>query len=104
MHGLQRVFIGDADADALGIPDGRFKHLLRRVGPVLAVADSAQRVGGARRARARVEKYYRARDVAMARMREDYRVTHDLVDAAPGPQAAAQPSNRLAAVTSSVKQ
>jgi hypothetical protein len=104
MHGLQRVFIGDADADALRIPDGRLKHVLSRVGPVLAAAGSVQRVGGARRARTRLEKAYRARDVAMARMRTDYRVTHDLVDAAPGPQSADQPSKRLAAVTSSVRQ
>ncbi|MHC3002083.1 oxygenase MpaB family protein [Gordonia metallireducens] len=113
MYGLQRVFIGDHDADALGIPDGKAKHVLGRVGPVLALAGSAQRVGGARRARRRVEKAYRVREAEMARMRDDYQVTHGLVDAAadsassgqpPADGSTAQPPNAPAAVTSSVRQ
>ncbi|GAA10986.1 MULTISPECIES: oxygenase MpaB family protein [Gordonia] len=113
MYGLQRVFIGDDDADALGMPDGKIKHLLGRVGPSLALAGSAQRLGGSRRARARIEKAYRVRDAEMARMRDDYRVTHGLVDAAansassgqpPVAGPTAQPPNALAAVTSSVRQ
>ncbi|GAC53661.1 oxygenase MpaB family protein [Gordonia amicalis] len=113
MYGLQRVFIGDHDADALGIPDGTIKHVLGRVGPALALAGSAQRRGGARRARARIEKAYRVRDAEMARMRADYRVGHGLVDAAtnsassgqpPMAEPATQPPNSPAAVTSSVRQ
>ncbi|ATD72451.1 MULTISPECIES: oxygenase MpaB family protein [Gordonia] len=113
MYGLQRVFIGDHDADALGIPDGTIKHVLGRVGPALALAGSAQRRGGARRARARIEKAYRVRDAEMARMRVDYRVGHGLVDAAtnsassgqpPVAEPATQPPNSPAAVTSSVRQ
>ncbi|MBA5848436.1 oxygenase MpaB family protein [Gordonia amicalis] len=113
MYGLQRVFIGDQDADALGIPDGTIKHVLGRVGPALALAGSAQRRGGARRARARIEKAYRVRDAEMARMRADYRVGHGLVDAAansassgqpPMAEPATQPPNSPAAVTSSVRQ
>ncbi|WP_439030404.1 oxygenase MpaB family protein [Gordonia terrae] len=114
MYGLQRVFIGDADADALGIPDGPLKHVLGRVGPILATAGSAQRrLRGERRNRARIEAAYRARDAEMRRMRRDYRMSHDLVDTAPAASTSsassisstrAQPSNRPAAVTSSVRQ
>ncbi|WP_279100511.1 oxygenase MpaB family protein [Gordonia bronchialis] len=82
MHGLQRVFIGDDDADALGIPDTRLKHVLARVGPVLSLVAPARRtVFGGRQAL--TERSYRIRDDEMTRMRATYRVTHDLVDAAP---------------------
>ena len=98
--------------DAAG-KDGTIKHVLGRVGPALALAGSAQRRGGARRARARIEKAYRVRDAEMARMRVDYRVGHGLVDAAtnsassgqpPVAEPATQPPNSPAAVTSSVRQ
>lgn len=82
MHGLQRVFIGDDDADALGIPDTRLKHVLARVGPVLSLVAPVRRtVFGGRQAL--TERSYRIRDDEMTRMRATYRVTHDLVDAAP---------------------
>ncbi len=92
MHGLQRVFIGDHDADALGIPDVKIKHVLARVGPALSLASRAQRLGGERRARARVERAYRAREAELERMRAEYRLSGDLVDAAPDAARSGQPA------------
>ncbi|MEO9326405.1 oxygenase MpaB family protein [Gordonia aurantiaca] len=93
MHGLQRVFIGDHDADALGIPDVKMKHVLSRIGPVLSLVSRAQRLGGGRRARARIEKAYRVRDEEMARMRKLYRTSADLVDTAPDAGRSGQPAS-----------
>ncbi|WP_168703261.1 oxygenase MpaB family protein [Gordonia paraffinivorans] len=92
MHGLQRVFIGDHDADALGIPDVKIKHVLACVGPALSLASRAQRLGGERRARARVERAYRAREAELERMRAEYRLSGDLVDAAPDAARSGQPA------------
>lgn len=82
MQSLQRVFIGDAAADELHIPDGRLKHVIRRIGPALALAGHGRVLlaGGSERLTRRA---YRSRDDEMARMRTNYRVTHDLVDNAP---------------------
>ncbi len=82
MYGLQRVFIGDADADALRIPDGPVKHVLRRIGPALALVNRIQDLRYPDRERVTL-RAYKGRDVSMERMRADYRVEHDLVDAAP---------------------
>ncbi|MFI6400524.1 oxygenase MpaB family protein [Rhodococcus coprophilus] len=82
MQSLQRVFVGDAEADALGIPDSPLKHVLRRVGPALAVLNRIQEGRYPDRTRSTL-RAYKVRDVAMDRMRVDYRVEHDLVDAAP---------------------
>ena len=72
----------DVAADVLGIPDTRLKHVLARVGPVLSLVAPVRRtVFGGRQAL--TERSYRIRDEEMARMRAAYRVTHDLVDAAP---------------------
>ncbi|OWY83160.1 oxygenase MpaB family protein [Rhodococcus sp. BUPNP1] len=81
MHSLQRVFIGDADADALHIPDSPLKHLLGRVGPLLALVTRVQELRYPDLERT-TQRAYKVRDVAMDRMRVDYRVEHDLVDAA----------------------
>lgn len=81
MHSLQRVFVGDADADALRIPDGPLKHVLGRVGPVLALVNRFQDLRYPDRERTTL-RAYKVRDFAMDRMRTDYRVEHDLVDAA----------------------
>ncbi|MEU5842565.1 oxygenase MpaB family protein [Rhodococcus sp. NPDC047139] len=81
MHSLQRVFIGDADADALRIPDNPLKHVLGRVGPLLALGNRIQERRYPDRERTTL-RAYKVRDVAMDRMRVDYRVEHDLVDAA----------------------
>ena len=82
MYGLQRVFIGDADADALHISDGPIKHVLRHVGPVLALVNRIQDRRHPDRERVTL-RAYKGRDAAIERMRVDYGVEHDLVDAAP---------------------
>ena len=82
MQSLQRVFVGDEEADALGIPDSPIKHVLRRVGPALAVVNRIQDRRYPDRARSTL-RAYKVRDVAMDRMRVDYRVAQDLVDDAP---------------------
>lgn len=80
MYGLQRVFIGDHDADALGIPDDPIKHVLRRIGPVLAIGGRVQYLRDPQKA---TDRAYRVRDAGMTRMRASYDIEHDLVDAAP---------------------
>ncbi len=84
MNGLQRVFLGDDDADALHIPDTRLKHVIRLAEPAMAGFGRARiaLLGGAQRVSRRG---YRARDVEMTRMRAAYGVTHELVDDAPSP-------------------
>lgn len=82
MHGLQRTFIGDRDADALHIPDRPIKHVVGRLGPLLALADRFQQLRYPDKERTTL-RAYQIRDAAMDRMRVDYRVEHDLVDAAP---------------------
>ncbi|GAB89266.1 oxygenase MpaB family protein [Gordonia rhizosphera] len=84
MNGLQRVFLGDDDADALHIPDTRLKHVIRLAEPVMTTFGRARIVllGGAQRVSRRG---YRARDVEMTRMRATYGVNHELVDDAPSP-------------------
>ncbi|MFZ3391650.1 oxygenase MpaB family protein [Rhodococcus sp. 7Tela_A2] len=82
MHSLQRVFVGDAEADALGIPDSPLKHVVRRAGPALALVNRIQERRYPYKART-TARAYKVRDAAMDRMRVDYGVDHDLVDTAP---------------------
>jgi hypothetical protein len=82
MYGMSRVFLGDEAADSLGVPDGAAKHVVRALRPALFVLDQARlRVLGRDRVTARG---YVARDVAMAQLKADNAMTHDLVDAVPG--------------------
>ncbi|MFW0787743.1 oxygenase MpaB family protein [Gordonia sp. CPCC 206044] len=81
IHGLQRVFLSDDDADALHIPDGRTKHVLRLAAPVMAAAGRARIIVGGRDRLSR--RGYRSRDHEMDRMRRAYGVSHELVDNAP---------------------
>jgi len=82
IHALERVFIGDADADALHIPDTPLKHVVGRIGPVLGLVDRIQELRYPDRERTTL-RAYKVRDAAMNRMRADYRVEQDLVDAVP---------------------
>jgi hypothetical protein len=87
MYGMSRVFLGDEAADALGVPDGAAKHVVRAARPVLFGLDQARlRVLGRERVTARG---YEARDVEMARLKAVNGMTHDLVDAVPGAVGAA---------------
>lgn len=82
MYGMSRVFLGDRRADALGIPDGPAKHLVRVARPGLTVLDQARlRILGRERVSVRG---YRERDRELARLRREHGMTHDLVDAVPG--------------------
>ena len=82
MYGMSRVFLGDRAADALGVPDGAAKHVIRAARPALLALDQARlRVLGRDRVTARG---YAARDVALAELKAANGMTHDLVDAVPG--------------------
>ena len=82
MESLQRVFIGDEAADELRIRDGRLKYLVSAMGPVLAFGGRARIVLAGGRDKL-TRRGYLQRDEEMTRMRANYQVTHDLVDAAP---------------------
>ncbi len=82
MYGMSRVFLGDPAADALGVPDGAAKHVIRALRPGLLALDQARlRVLGRERVTARG---YAARDVELARLKAENGMTHDLVDSVPG--------------------
>ncbi|HQR27170.1 MAG TPA: oxygenase MpaB family protein [Nocardioides sp.] len=82
VHGLERVFLGDAVADELAIPRSRATGMIRRVGPVLgAVNATLDRLPGL--LEARTERGRRYRVAQDRRLRERYAVQHDLVDASP---------------------
>lgn len=82
LYGMSRVFLGDDAADALGVPDGAAKHVVRAARPALLALDQARlRVLGRERVTARG---YRARDAEMTRLKALNGMTHDLVDAVPG--------------------
>lgn len=82
MYGMSRVFLGDEAADALAIPDGPSKRVVRALRPALTVADQARlRVLGREKVTARG---YAHRERELARLRAEHSMTHDLVDAVPG--------------------
>jgi hypothetical protein len=82
MYGMSRVFLGDQAADALGIPDGSGKHVVRVLRPALSLADRARlRVHGREKVTARG---YVHRERELARLKAENSMTHDLVDAVPG--------------------
>ncbi len=82
MYGMSRVFLGDEAADALGVPDGAAKHVVRAARPVLLALDQARlRVLGRERVTARA---YATRASELARLKAENHMTHDLVDSVPG--------------------
>ena len=82
VHALERVFLGDRIADELAIPDTRLKHVIRRVGPMVAAINRAvDRIPGTLPIRTSLGERYRIKQDA--RLRARYSVRHDLVDAAP---------------------
>ena len=82
MYGMSRVFLGDAAADALAIPDGSAKHVVRALRPALALADRTRlRALGREKVSARG---YVHRERELARLKAEHAMTHDLVDAVPG--------------------
>jgi hypothetical protein len=82
MYGMTRVFLGDEASDALDVPDGAAKHVVRALRPGMYVADQARlRVLGRERV---TRRGYAARERDLARMKAEHGMTHDLVDAVPG--------------------
>ena len=81
LSGFTRHFLGDDAADALDVPDTWAKYLLPALRPVLTVLDRGHLLAVGGRARA-ARRAYAARAEEMERMRTEYSMTHDLVDAA----------------------
>lgn len=82
VHALERVFLGDQIADELAIPDTRLKHVIRRVGAVLAGINGAiDRIPFTLPMRTAMGERYRIKQDI--RLRTRYSVHHDLVDVAP---------------------
>ncbi|MFC6152457.1 oxygenase MpaB family protein [Nocardioides yefusunii] len=82
MYGMSRIFLGQQAADALDVPDGVAKFVLRAARPLLLGLDQTRlliqgRDGATRRG-------YVARDRELARLRAEQEMTHDLVDSVPG--------------------
>ncbi|MDO9455057.1 oxygenase MpaB family protein [Nocardioides sp.] len=83
VHALERVFLGDEIADELAIPRTRLVGVVRRVGPALGLVNTAlDRASVTLAPRARLGRRYQERQDA--RLRRDWGVRHDLVDASPG--------------------
>ncbi|MFT4201923.1 oxygenase MpaB family protein [Gordonia sp. (in: high G+C Gram-positive bacteria)] len=81
-RGMQRVFLGDEQADQLRIPRTRLEPLMRAAEPLMAASGRVRvlALGGRKRL---IRRGYRLRDVEMDRMRADYGVEHQMVDDAP---------------------
>lgn len=83
VHGLERIFLGDEIADELHIPPTPLVRAVRVGGPALAAANRLRdRIPGSMARRAAQGKAFE--EVQEARLREDWGVHHDLVDASPG--------------------
>lgn len=82
LDGLARAFVGDAHADALGLPDTRLKHVPRLLGPAALAGYGVLHLIPGVKAR-RTARAFRHREDELARLRREYGVGHDLVDAAP---------------------
>lgn len=82
MYGMSRVFLGDEAADALAVPDGPTKHVVRLLRPGLRGLDLARHalLGRERLTAAG----YVERDRELARLKAEHGMTHDLVDAVQG--------------------
>ncbi len=82
VHALERLFLGDEIADELQIPRTRLTRVLARTGPVLSAAHHRLDLIPATLApRTRRGKRYETEQEA--RLRRDWGVQHDLVDASP---------------------
>ncbi|HWI43295.1 MAG TPA: hypothetical protein VNS81_06720, partial [Nocardioides sp.] len=83
VHALERLFLGDEVADDLEIPRTRLTRVIARTGPVLsAVNHGLDRIPSTLPRRTRKGKAYEA--AQEERLRRDWNVHHDLVDASPG--------------------
>jgi hypothetical protein len=80
IHGLQRAFVGDAIANDLAIPQTRWKHLPRVLGPVVAVGYAAHDRLVHRGKSRRTARALQYRTKELARLQAHYAVAHELVD------------------------
>jgi hypothetical protein len=82
VHGLERLFLGDEIGDDLAIPRTRLTTVVRRLGPVLGLLNLLlDRLTFTLPLRARLGRRYQV--AQEARLRRDWGVEHDLVDASP---------------------
>ena len=83
VHALERLFLGDEIADDLHIPPTRLTGVIARTGPLLsAVNRRRDRIASTLPRRTEKGKAYELEQEA--RLRRDWNVQHDLVDASPG--------------------
>lgn len=82
VHALERLFLGDEIADELEIPRTRLTGVVARTGPVLSAVNAGlDRIPATLPRRTRKGKAYEAEQEE--RLRRDWNVHHDLVDASP---------------------
>ncbi|GAA1523795.1 oxygenase MpaB family protein [Nocardioides humi] len=82
VHALERLFLGDEIADELAIPPTRLTRVLAAGGPVLtALHHTLDRIPATLEPRTRKGKAYEVEQEQ--RLRRDWNVRHDLVDASP---------------------
>ena len=83
VHALERLFLGDEIADELAIPHTRLTGVIARTGPLLSAVNRRRDRRGSSLPR-RTEKGRAYELEQEARLRRDWNVPHDLVDASPG--------------------
>lgn len=82
VHGLERLFLGDEIADELAVPPTRLTRLVAVLGPVIGIVNRLlDRIPATLPVRARRGRAFEAEQEA--RLRRDWGVEHDLVDASP---------------------
>lgn len=82
VQAMERLFLGDEIADELSIPRTRLVGVVRRLGPVLGLANAQlDRLSFTLPMRTRAGRRYQERQGE--RLRRDWGVEHDLVDASP---------------------
>lgn len=82
VHALERLFLGDEIADELAIPRTRLTGVIARTGPILSAVNHRRDLrGSSLPGRTRRGKAYEAEQET--RLRRDWNVQHDLVDASP---------------------
>lgn len=82
VHALERLFLGDEIADELQIPRTRLAGVIGRTGPLLSLANGGlDRIPATLPRRTRRGKAFEVEQEA--RLRRDWGVEHDLVDASP---------------------
>lgn len=83
VHALERLFLGDEIADDLAIPQTRLSGVIARTGPLLSAINHRRDLrASSLPGRTRKGKAYEAEQEL--RLRRDWNVQHDLVDASPG--------------------